>query len=295
MHPARHLLACSALGALLFAVEQARARPDPITIAPALASAAAAAAGFGDDPRTRAAFAASARDEALLAREARRRGIDRGDAVVRETVARRAGFFLEADASPDERLAEAQAMGLETRDPVVQRRLAMRLAAEIRAAAAADAPDEATLRAWFDAHRERWTKPATARVAQVFFAGADATERARRARAAIERGALAPEAAARLGDPSLFGAEIVATDPAQLAARMGAELAHAAFTAPVGTWVGPIASSHGVHLLLVRERSEPRVADFGVVASAVESAWRAERGDAALDAVLARLRDEDAR
>ncbi|RIL02362.1 MAG: hypothetical protein DCC71_16415, partial [Proteobacteria bacterium] len=90
MHPARHLLHCVLLGAALFAAERRFAAPEPIALAPAAAAAAARANGFGDDARAVRAFERSARDEALLAREARRLGLDRGDAFVRETLARRA-------------------------------------------------------------------------------------------------------------------------------------------------------------------------------------------------------------
>jgi hypothetical protein len=294
MHPARHLLGCAVLGALLFAVERGNAAPDAIAVDAAEAAATARAAGFGAEPRALAAFAADARDEALLAREARRLGLDRDDAFVRETLASRMAFLAPGDASPDARVADAVALGLDARDPVVRRRLAGRLAARIRADAAAAPVDEPALRAWFDARRARWTAPATASVVQVFFAGDGAASRARAALAAIGRTHLDPAAAAKLGDASFFCAELAPTDAPRLASRFGVAFARAAFAAPIGAWVGPVASSHGVHLLFVRARTDTRAARLDEVRASVESAWRAERAERAFDAALARLRAEAA-
>lgn len=267
MHPTRHLLGCAALGVLLFGAEQWTVPAAPLSID--------------------AAFTGAARDEALLAREARRLGLDRDDAFVRETLASRVDF----DGAPaDDRFAEAVARGIDARDPVVRRRLASLLAARIRADAAAVPVEERDLRAWFEARRERWRTPATVDIAQVFFAGAGAFDRAAAARVAIERDALAPAAAARLGDPAFFGATIPRAGEAQLAARFGAAFARAALASPAGAWSGPIASSHGVHLIWVRERSAARDARLEEVRGAVEAAERTERAERTFAAALAKLR-----
>jgi peptidyl-prolyl cis-trans isomerase C len=294
MHPVRHLLGCAVLGVLLFAVERGAATPGATAVDAGEAVAAARAAGFAPEPQALAAFAADARDEALLAREARRLGLDRDDAFVRETLASRMTFLAPGDASPDARVADAVALGLDARDPVVRRRLAARLAARIRADAAAAPIDETALRSWFEANRARWTAPATASIAQVFFTGDGGAARARAALAAIGRAHLEPSAAARLGDASFFGAELGPVDEPRLASRLGVAFARAAFAAPVGAWAGPVASSQGVHFLFVRARTDARAARLDEVRGAVESAWRADRADRAFDAALARLRAEAA-
>lgn len=269
MHPARHLLRCAVLGAALFAAQRvldAPTAPDPQSVR------------------------ADLRDELLLAAAARDAGLGRGDAVLRETLARRVGFLADAGATADDRLGEALALGLNERDPAVRARLAALYAARVRGAAARAPIDERVLAAWFEARRAHWRRPPTVEGVHVFFGGPAHWERADAALAAITREGLAPDAAARLGDPSFFGSEIAQSDATALASRFGESFARAAFAAPRGVWVGPVASSHGTHLLFVRDRAEARDPSLAEVRSAVEAAWRSEQADAALASALAKLR-----
>ena len=298
MHPARHLLHFAALGALLFAADREFARPPPIAM-PAervteRAAAFARATGSAPDARLRALLERDAFDEALLAREARRLGLDRDDAVVRERLVRNMGFVLGRDVAPERLYRAALALGMDGSDALVRRRLAARMSARLRADAVRAPIDEATLRAWFDHHRDDYEEPAAVRFTQVCFTrdaldGA-AEARARAAFASLRRDADAGAAAGLRGDPCLFGNEVPLRSEAELARSFGATFARAAFRAATGTWTGPVASSQGVHLVFVRDRVAKRAADFEAVRDAVRDACIAERQDAALRDGIAALR-----
>jgi hypothetical protein len=323
MRPARHLLHFTLLGALLFAAGRRLATPQPTPIPATRVSERIAAytreTGAAPDARVYALLERDAQDEELLASEARRLGLDRDDAVVRERLVSnmlvaqagpRAGPLPRGDAESSEEQAsrrdaaperlyrEALALGMEASDTVVRRRLAARMTERLRADAAREPIDEATLRAWFDAHRDAYEQPAAVRFEQVCFARSDrageAELRAGRALASLRDAAIGPAEGSHRGDPCLFGSAIALRSQAELERGFGAPFARVALAADPGVWMGPIASSQGLHLLRVQERIAARGADFESVRSAVRDACIAERQDAALHDGVARLRARNA-
>lgn len=270
MHPARHLAHFAILGALLFAGQRWLTPAQPLAVP--------------DAP----AVARDMTDEELLAREARRLGLDRDDAVVRERLVSNVAFAGRDEATADERYREALALGMHESDAQVQRRLAALMTARIRADAARAPIDDATLRAWFDAHRDAYRQPAAVRLALVCFSGDDAQQRARDAFASLAGSS--PDAIERSGDPCFFGDETPLLSEAELARSYGVDFANKIFAAPPGAWTQPVASSQGWHVAFVRERVAAREAEFSVAHDGVRDACIAERQDTALRAAVARLR-----
>lgn len=175
-------------------------------------------------------------DEALY-RSALAMGLDRGDGIIRRRLVQKAGYLLEAGADPG-------------------------------------APAEAALRAWYDAHRERYRAGARVDFEQRFFS-ADR----RGARAADDaRAALGHGVGEAAGDPFLRGERFVDVGTAEVAGAFGEAFASALSGAPVGAWSGPIASAHGQHLVRVTARREATEAGFEAAREAVTRDWReAER------------------
>jgi hypothetical protein len=258
-----------------------------------LCAIALGAALFGIDSMhegERALRSDAASDEALLAAAARDAGLGRGDAFLAETLVRRVAFLAPADASLDERRVAALDLGIEERDPGVRARLASLFAARIREAAALAPLDEAALATWFEAERARWRRPATVDLVHVYFAGHAALERAKAVRADLAHDGGASASVAEAGDPSIYGALLVAADEATLAARFGPAFAARVFATPLGVWSEPLASSQGLHLVLVRRSAPARDPALDEVRAEVEATFRTARADAALDAALAALR-----
>ncbi len=305
MHPARHLLRFALLGALLFAADRGLATRESIAI-PATRAAERIAAytrdtGAAPDARVVALLERDAMAEELLAREARRLGLDRDDAVVRERLVSNMRATPSGNATPTRSAAEpedlyreALALGMDVSDTLVRRRLAARMSALLRADAARAPIDDATLHAWFDAHRDDFAQPAAVRLAQLCFTRSDregeAERRAQRELVALRRAAIEPADASRRGDPCLLGNALALRSEAELERSFGAAFARAALAADTGVWLGPIASREGVHLVRVEERVAARAAAFESVRDAVRDACIAERQDAALREGIARLR-----
>jgi parvulin-like peptidyl-prolyl isomerase len=244
---------------------------------------------FALDPRPspRAATlppAAAESDDALLVREALRRGFEQSDDVVRRRLVQNLRFARPDDPrSDDELVSEAIRLGMHESDLVVQRRLAWKMRLLLGEEARRAEPTEAELAAYLVAHAERFTEPARVTLEQLYFRDRASAEAAL---AALAAGA-APEA---LGNALPVPRELPSHSEAELAARLGPAFAAAALAAPDGRWFGPIASSYGQHLVLVHARTAARLSPLASVRSAVREALRAERADAGVRAGIAALR-----
>jgi hypothetical protein len=245
---------------------------------------------------TEAALVRAAIDEEVLYREALARGFDRRDPVVRERLVRLGGFVgEEAGGSRDVLEGEARRLGLERSDLVTRRHLVemMRLAAGWLGPD--DFPSESDLEAYLARHAEEFAEPARARLTHVYLsAEARGTAAATDALALLDelRGARTPpDEAARRGDAFIRGAEIDAPR-ADLGRIFGPGFAEAVDAAPLRTWVGPVRSSYGVHLVWVRAREPGRTPALSEVRAQVLHRLLRERREqrqrAAMEAMRAR-------
>jgi len=304
---ARPLLSFLAIGLVLFALDRwvgPGSAPDtsplvvPAERVEAVRSALAGRLGRPPEAAELRRALAPEVDDALLFREALARGYVRDDPVVFRRLVRNLRFAGAEPQREDEALfEEALELGLQHTDVVVRRRLVQRMRLDLEARALRDPPDEAALRAWLEAHPERYRAPARARLAHLYFAREEAARRALgRLRAegagppAATGGPSGLEAWRALGEPFLHPPEQPSQSRAELARRFGAGLADAAFDAPLGRWTGPVASAYGSHLLWVYEREPARALRLAEVRGAVRAAVLAERRREALEAGLARLR-----
>ena len=141
---------------------------------------------------------------------------------------------------------EARRLGLDVDDTVVRRRLAqkMRLLSD---SGAIDAPDEATLQAWFDARAAQYASPERRAVEHVFFSDEGRADPVADARAAD----LADWQAA--GDPFIVSRTLPPTARAKMQQDYGGAFARIAFELEPGTWSGPVRSPFGIHRLRVTE------------------------------------------
>ena len=151
---------------------------------------------------------------------------------------------------------EALRLGLERDDNVVRQRLIQKvlfLAEDLAGVTAT--PSEAELRAFFDATRAQWTRPARVRFVHVY-AGPTGRDRLAGLRdKAIAATSLAPGLPPGLGDAFPLPRSATASHD-ELVAEFGLGFADAVFALRPGTWSAPIASRHGWHLVEVVERTE---------------------------------------
>lgn len=253
--------------------------------------------GAAPGPAAEAALLRDAIDEEVLYREALAAGFDRGDAAVGERLARLGSFLGEDQGTGPGRVErEARRLGLERSDVVIRRHLVEMMRLATLKPALADLPGDAELQAYLDAHAAEFATPPTVRVTQVYLSAA-----ARGPRLAADAGALladlrragtSPDAAREAGDPFLGGPDVGPTSTADIHRRFGRDVAAAVEAAPLATWIGPVRSSYGLHLLWVRERDAGRVPPLAAVRSRVVLALLAERGR---ERSVQRMRDMRAR
>jgi hypothetical protein len=160
--------------------------------------------------------------------------------------------------------------------------------------AAADLPSDAELEEYLAAHAERFTQPARVRLSHVFVSrdrhGATLARQAERLLARLRDAGTGPAAAAAQGDPFLRGAHLPAASEADLDRIFGSGFAAALRDAPPATWSGPIASSYGLHLVWIHERTAPRLPRLDEVRAQVTHEVLEARGRARLRDRLDALR-----
>lgn len=255
--PVVHVLV---LGALVFLAHRLLAPPDggrTIVVTRALRQALRAEherrTGMAPTPAEEAAALERWLDEEVRYREALRLGLDRGDIIVRRRLVQKMEFLTEGLAPPRE-------------------------------------PSDADLEALLAADPGRWAVPAQVTVEHVF-ASRTRHGGAAPAVAAGWRARLADGVdPASLGDPFLRGRMFVGHTEAQLAAVFGPAFAAAVFALPVGSWVGPVSSSYGEHLVRVHERAERRPRSLGELRDELRREWLAAERERLDRLAQARLR-----
>lgn len=194
--------------------------------------------------------------EEILYREAQRRGLDRGDPIIRRRLAQKMTFLLEDSA-------------------------------EARAAAAVD------IETYFADHAERYREPRRTTFRHVFLSRERRGDPAREATALLgELGAGGDDAWRQLGDPFPLLREYAGRTDQEIAELFGGGFAAALPSLAVGTWQGPVESAHGIHLVRVIGRAEPRLPALdevrGRVAEDLLESRRRDRNEAALQALRER-------
>lgn len=184
---------------------------------------------------------------------------------------------------------EALRLGLDTDDEVVKKRLRNKMLAIAGAEAEAAQPSDAELQALLDADPARYAAPPRYRLEQIYL-GPDAP--ALRAAAAAEIGRI-PKGARPgiMTQPLPLPGRFDDASQTDLAEQLGDDFATALARLQVGTWMGPVVSGFGLHLVRIDQRvqqQQPRLAD---VRQRLENDWRSSAIRKAQDAHLQQLLD----
>jgi hypothetical protein len=186
---------------------------------------------------------------------------------------------------------EALALGLETDDIVIRRRLRQKMEFLSEDIAAQGEPTEAELEALLEEHAERYRAPARVTFSQVYLSperrGAEAWTDAERVLVALDAGRTDPAAS---GDPFLLEQDYRQQTPHDIERLFGERFAAGIAGLPVGRWAGPVQSGYGLHVVLVRERTPEHLPQLDEVRDAVLRDWRAARREDANRAFYDALR-----
>ena len=297
-----------AIGIALFALERYTAAPLPGTPKPMVVITAErlaeARARVGPaTPRVPAPDAQGvvegAVDEEVLYREALAHGLDRSDPAVHGRLVEKARFLVESEtgtssATDDELYRKAIALGLDRDDVMVRGILVRQMRLLLKRSGHEPTPDDAELRAYLDRHRDEYLEPARVSLWHVFLAsdrhGAAAEDDARVLLARLRSEAVTPGQALRLGDAFPPGRHLQAQSERDLTRLFGPDFARAVLALEPGTWMGPLRSPYGVHLVRIEAKEPARTQPFEAVRSRVLAQVIEERGEARLAEALHVLR-----
>ena len=192
-------------------------------------------------------------DEELLAREALRLGLDKGDMIIRRRLAQKVAFATDDTAEVAE-------------------------------------PTDKALREYYAKTSDRYAAPARVAFQQVFFSGDRPHGGAQKAAAqaigrAEEGGREDPT-----GDPFLFPLAYDDVSIADLLRDYGPAFVKTLETAPIGSWQGPVLSPYGWHIVKVTTRHQAASVAFEAVRDQVREAYLTERRTEANTAFLRTLR-----
>ncbi|MEM9692381.1 MAG: peptidylprolyl isomerase, partial [Myxococcota bacterium] len=184
---------------------------------------------------------------------------------------------------------EARALGLDAGDLVVRRRLVQKLELVLRARLEVVNPDDAALEAWLATHADRYREPARIRFEHVFFASDQRTDGAQPAAQAAASRLREGTDRKGLGDAFPLGPVIGPRDVEAIARGFGTSFTEAVANAKTNTWVGPLKSRHGTHVVRVLSRTPGRVPPLDAVRAQVLADARSEAEDRALEEATGRI------
>jgi peptidyl-prolyl cis-trans isomerase C len=263
-----------AIGAVLFAVDAWRT-PEP-SAQPARTEAPVAAVPAPLATQRSIVIDAEARKQIAAAAERRL-----GRAPSAAELAAETERFIDEEVL----YREAIARGLDRNDPVIHERIAGLMRYVLEQAVVLPEPADAELRAWFDKHRDKWSRAEHIDFTHVFITGNDEA-RAKQLADQLAAGA-APE---RLGDRFSGGHRYRGRKLSDLAQAFGTEFTDGLTAQPVAQWVQR-RSRHGIHLVRVDRVEAAAGADFAAARLDVRKDWLEARKALELTGAMRKLRD----
>jgi hypothetical protein len=189
---------------------------------------------------------------------------------------------------------EAIASGLDRDDTIIRRHLAQKIEFLTQGVAAATTPTEAELTLYFEQHPTNYLVAPKVAFRHAYFStsirGAAAAADAATALARLHAGGLSAAAIPSLGDSFMLQSQYPLKTREEIRDLFGLHFADELFTSPVGEWTGPVASSYGVHLVRVEQRTEASVPKLDDVRDRVMNDYNDQRVRFSIDAYYSRLR-----
>ena len=172
---------------------------------------------------------------------------------------------------------EGLSLGLDENDTVVRRRIAQKMDF-IAGGMTPPQPTEAELAEWLSAHRDQYRVEPTYTLLQVYF---DPARQGDGLHQRLEKlaNSLGESHGVPAGDATALPQRLVSADTGELARTFGKDFADSLDGLPVGRWLGPIASSYGLHLVRIEAMTPGRDAALEEVRRAVARDWSTAKTD----------------
>jgi len=170
---------------------------------------------------------------------------------------------------------EALALGLDTDDVIIRRRLAQKMEFLAEDLSRLTEPQDAELKRFFAANPELFREPARLSFRQIYFnadrRGATVAAEAETLLTALRAGE--PVDLDSSGDRFMLDLNYELATEREVARAFGTRFAAALFATASNGWHGPLESGYGLHVVLVDARKPARLPEFSSVRKAVYTAW----------------------
>ena len=188
---------------------------------------------------------------------------------------------------------EAQRRGLDRGDPIIRRRLAQKMTFLLEDSTEAPETAAGDIETYFAAHAERYREPRRTTFRHVFLSREQRGDPERDAAALLQEvRAGSGDRWRQLGDPFTLLREYAGRTDQEIAELFGGRFAAALPALAAGEWQGPVESAHGAHLVQVIGRTESRRPALDEIRDRVAEdlleSRRRERNEAALQALRER-------
>jgi len=187
---------------------------------------------------------------------------------------------------------EALALGLDKDDVVIRRRLAQKIEFIVDDMTAGRSPTDEELGAFLKQNEERYATEPKVSFRQVYLSaerrGPALIEDANRMLRELQTGA----DPLSFGDPTVLPQGMRASALSSVERVFGKEFSAALADAPTGSWVGPVQSTFGAHLVLVLERQAGQTATLDTARAQLERDWREAERQRSKDAYIKTLKDK---
>lgn len=233
-------------------------------------------------------------DRDMLFQQALGMNLHHYDNVVKQRLIRNMRFLRLGENKTDEEMyKDALRIELHLGDEVVKRRLIQVMEQMLLAQNSQPLPDEAAIVARFDERQEELRRPPRYSIEHVFLTRERQSQIAEvRQRILAEQ--LNPRQARQLSSPFLPGYRFQAQSPQQLARHFGAAFVMnlQALELAAQTWVGPVESTYGYHLVWLEALEPARPARLDEVRTQIERDLLLEQRNQSLRDAIARVRQD---
>ena len=190
---------------------------------------------------------------------------------------------------------EALALGIDQDDTIIRRRLRQKMEFLVEDVASGVEPTDAELQVFLEKNPTEFRVQARVSFSHIYlnrerrgaFVHRDAEHLLREL--GNSNGRVDP---AKLGDPFLLPHEFQSLPETEVVKLFGQPFSARLLELEPGRWTGPVQSGYGVHLVLLRERTEGRLPELAEVRGPVLRDWLADRRRKANEAFLQRLREK---
>lgn len=189
---------------------------------------------------------------------------------------------------------EALAMGLDRDDMIIRRRLRQKMEFLSHDLTAQVDPTEAELEAYLQENTIMFLIEPWITFRHIYLnldkRGNDTHDEALRLLARLRSGDNKIDAAT-LGDPFPFPRDYESVPESDVRNLFGRDFTAQLLTQELNVWHGPVPSGYGLHLVLIRERTKPRIPELDEVRDAVSREWVETRRRETNEEIFKQLRE----